>query len=257
METVFFSDLGAAPYADAWALQERLAAPMLDAKAAWYNAHGPSAGLPHWPVAHHLLFCSHPHVYTLGKSGKPAHLLADDARLQAMGATFTHTNRGGDITYHGPGQIVGYPVLDLERFFTDLGRYMRALEEVIIRAIGHWGIQGGRLEGATGVWLDADDPARARKICAMGVKCSRWVTMHGWALNVNTDLSYFDAIVPCGIRDKGVTSMQAELNRPVDEEDVKAALRDAFGSVFCCLLRPADGQPAGVPTPIPHAALSV
>jgi lipoyl(octanoyl) transferase len=149
-----------------------------------------------------------------------------------MNASFYKTNRGGDITYHGPGQVVGYPVLDLERFFTDLGRYMRSLEEVIIRTLARYGMSAGRLVGATGVWLDAELPGKARKICAMGVRCSRWVTIHGWALNVNSDLAYFDAIVPCGISDKGVTSMQRELGREVDEAEVRRYLREDFAIVF-------------------------
>ena len=179
-----------------------------------------------------FFFAATHNVYTLGKSGHIENLLLADARLQAIGATFYKTNRGGDITYHGPGQIVGYPMLDLEQFFTDIGRYMRALEEVIIRTVAHWGISGDRLPGATGVWLDVENPARARKICAMGVRCSRWLTMHGFALNVNTDLSYFGHIVPCGIADKGVTSMAAELGAVVDEAELKQMLLREFAAVF-------------------------
>ncbi len=192
------------------------------------------------PTFHNLLFCEHPHVYTLGKSGKPEHLLANNERLAQLEATFCKTNRGGDITYHGPGQIVGYPVLDLEKFFTDLGRYMRSLEEVIIQTIATYGLEGDRLEGATGVWIDARDPQKARKICAMGVRCSRWMTLHGWALNVNTNLAYFDAIVPCGIVDKGVTSMARELGYEPDIEEVKARLKTAFEKVFGGLLAVTD-----------------
>ncbi len=188
------------------------------------------------PTFHNLLFCEHPHVYTLGKSGKPEHLLANNERLAQLEATFCKTNRGGDITYHGPGQIVGYPILDLEKFFTDLGRYMRQLEEVIIQTIAAYGLKGERLEGATGVWIDAGDPQKARKICAMGVRCSRWMTLHGWALNVNTNLAYFDAIVPCGIVDKGVTSMARELGYEPDMEEVKTHLKKAFETVFDCTL---------------------
>ena len=159
-------------------------------------------------------------------------LLVNDSRLAEMGASFFKTNRGGDITYHGPGQIVGYPILDLEQFFTDLGRYMRCLEEAIINTLTHYNIVSGRLKGSTGVWLDAENPAKARKICAMGVRCSRWMTMHGFALNVNTDLRFFDYIVPCGIVDKQVTSMQKELGRIVDEQEVKDILKTEFGKAF-------------------------
>ena len=159
-------------------------------------------------------------------------LLLNDSRLKELDVTFYKTNRGGDITYHGPQQIVGYPILDLEKIYTDLGKYMRGLEEVIIRTIAHWGLVGDRLPGSTGVWLDADIKGKERKICAMGVRCSRWVTMHGFALNVNTDLKYFDYIVPCGITDKGVTSMQKELGEAIDMELVKAEIKKHFEEVF-------------------------
>lgn len=236
-QKVFFADLGLAAYQPVWDYQEALLRENLSLKTE--TAHLP----PEERLTFHsLLFCEHPHVYTLGKSGKPEHLLANEARLQQMGATFCKTNRGGDITYHGPGQIVGYPVLDLEKFFTDLGRYMRALEEVIIQTLAHYSIVGDRLPGATGVWIDKDIPGKARKICAMGVRCSRWMTLHGWALNVNTDLAYFDAIVPCGITDKGVTSMAKELGYAPDETEVKARLKDAFESVFHCQLVSEKGE---------------
>ncbi len=244
LQPVHFQDLGPVPYEAAWDYQETLLRRNLDVKAARFSPDGAASGAS---TRHHLLFCTHPPVYTLGKSGKQEHLLADAARLEAMGATFCKTNRGGDITYHGPGQVVGYPVLDLELFYTDLGRYMRALEEVIIQAIVPYGLRGERLPGSTGVWLDADNPARARKICAMGVRCSRWVTMHGWALNVNTDLRYFDAIVPCGIRDKGVTSLQAELGHAVNEDEVKHRLREAFAAEFGVTL---------IETPVPEGLLT-
>jgi lipoyl(octanoyl) transferase len=226
---VRFRDLGRIEYGEAWTFQERLMADALEKKRRRFAGESGPDVTPQ----HHLLFCEHPHVYTLGKNGHASHLLADEARLKAIDATFYHTNRGGDITYHGPGQIVGYPILDLEEFFTDLGRYMRSLEEVIIRTIAEWGISGDRLPGATGVWLDVGT-ARARKICAMGVRCSRWVTLHGWALNVSPDLSYFGHIVPCGIVDKGVTSMQAELRSAPDAEAVKTTLRRYFADVFGC-----------------------
>ena len=231
MESISFQDLGRIAYDAAWEHQEKLMKANLDAKAAWYSNPGiEKEGLPE--THHHLLFCEHPHVYTLGKSGHMENLLVNNAKLQELNVQFYKTNRGGDITYHGPGQIVGYPILDLERFYTDLGKYMRNLEEVMIRMLAHYGIEAGRLPGSTGVWLDPDIKGKARKICAMGVRCSRWVTMHGFALNVNTDLSYFNYIVPCGITDKAVTSMQKELGRQVDEQEVKQLLIAEFGQVF-------------------------
>lgn len=231
MESILFEDLGRIAYDAAWDYQEKLMKANLDSKAAWYsNSEAAREGLP--ATTHHLLFCEHPHVYTLGKSGHMENLLVNNAKLQELNVQFYKTNRGGDITYHGPGQIVGYPILDLERFYTDLGKYMRNLEEVMIRMLAHYGIEAGRLPGSTGVWLDPDVKGKARKICAMGVRCSRWVTMHGFALNVNTDLSYFNYIVPCGITDKAVTSMQKELGRQVDEQEVKQLLIAEFGQVF-------------------------
>ncbi|OJU77988.1 MAG: lipoyl(octanoyl) transferase [Bacteroidetes bacterium 47-18] len=230
MNTVHIKDLGTISYQEAWDLQEALMKEGLDVKSKRFSKDfSPDDDKQ---IAHHLLFCQHPHVYTLGKSGFMENLLVNNTQLQELGATFFKTNRGGDITYHGPGQMVVYPVLDLEQFFTDLGRYMRSLEEAVIQTIAEFGITGGRLEGATGVWLDAGDSGKARKICAMGVKCSRWLTIHGIALNVNTDLSYFGHIVPCGISDKGVTSMQQELGQAVDEEAVKKVFREKFANVF-------------------------
>lgn len=231
MKTILFEDIGEIAYDAAWDYQETLLKANLVVKSEWYQAQSvtPAAELH---TKHHLLFCSHPHVYTLGKSGHIENLLVNDSRLKELNVAFFKTNRGGDITYHGPGQIVGYPILDLEHFVTDLGKYMRNLEEVIIRMLAHYGIEAGRLPGATGVWLDADIKGKARKICAMGVRCSRWVTMHGFALNVNTDLRYFDYIVPCGITDKSVTSMQKELNKVIDEQEVKNILIEKFEEVF-------------------------
>jgi lipoyl(octanoyl) transferase len=168
----------------------------------------------------------------LGKSGSIDNLLVNEQELNELSATYYQINRGGDITYHGPGQIVGYPILDLEQFFTDIHLYLRTLEEAIILTIAEYGIKGGRYEGYTGVWLDADDDAKARKICAMGVRCSRWITMHGFAFNVNADLSYFGHIVPCGIDDKQVTSMQQELGYTVDMEEVKSKLRYHIATLF-------------------------
>lgn len=224
-------DWGVIEYGAAWDRQEAILAESLRLKQEWNASTDPSR--PAAPETKHRLFLvEHPHVYTLGKSGMLENLLLNDQRLKELGVSFYKTNRGGDITYHGPGQIVGYPMLDLEKIYTDLGRYMRSLEEVIIRTISRYGIAGDRLPGATGVWLDAEDPKKARKICAMGVRCSRWLTMHGFALNVNTDLKYFGYIVPCGIVDKGVTSMEKELGHSVDEDEVKAILREEFLSVF-------------------------
>jgi lipoyl(octanoyl) transferase len=231
-KTLHFSDLGEIEYGAAWQLQEGLMKEGLDIKASWYNT--PAAERPaDLGIRNYLLFCTHPHVYTLGKSGHMENLLVNDSRLQELNVAFYKTNRGGDITYHGPGQVVGYPILDLEQFYTDLGKYMRNLEEVIIRVLAHYGIAGDRLAGSTGVWLEPDTP-RARKICAMGVRSSRWITMHGFALNVNADLKYFDYIVPCGITDKQVTSIAKELGHPVDMEEVKVQLRDAFAELFGC-----------------------
>ena len=229
-KSVRFEDLGLMPYRQAWDYQQVLFDEIVAAKI--LNRDRPES--EQFSTKNHLLFCSHPHVYTLGKSGSMDNVLLTDEQLKEKGIEFFKINRGGDITYHGPGQIVGYPVLDLENFFTDIHRYMRSLEEVIIRTLAQYGISAGRFEGYTGVWLDADDPDKARKICAMGVKCSRWVTMHGWAFNVNTDLSYFDYIIPCGIKDKSVTSMEKELGRRVSMGEVQQHLVRAFGEVFGC-----------------------
>jgi len=231
MRKIYFRDLGEIEYGDAWKMQEEMMKQGLDIKSSWFNV--PNAPKPvDMGIKNYLLFCQHPHVYTLGKSGHLENLLLANDRLKELNVGFYNTNRGGDITYHGPGQIVGYPVLDLEQFFTDLGRYMRNLEETIIRALSYYDIVGDRLPSATGVWLDPGDPMKARKICAMGVRSSRWITIHGFALNVNTDMSYFDNIVPCGIKDKKVTSMENELGKRVDEEEVKQLLKKAFSEVF-------------------------
>lgn len=182
-------------------------------------------------TSNYLIFCEHPHVYTLGKSGKPENLLLDEKGLFEKQATYHKINRGGDITYHGPGQIVGYPILDLDHFFTDIHLYLRTLEEAVILTLADYGIAAGRYPGYTGVWLDADNE-KARKICALGVRCSRWVTMHGFAFNVNTDLAYFKNIVPCGIDDKDVTSMERELGGQVNIEDVKNKLKNHIAQLF-------------------------
>ncbi|TKC07608.1 lipoyl(octanoyl) transferase LipB [Pedobacter frigoris] len=185
----------------------------------------------HLDTPNYLVFCEHPHVYTLGKSGHPENLLLDESELKAKNATYYKINRGGDITYHGPGQIVGYPILDLDNFFTDIHLYLRTLEEAVILTLKDYGIESGRYPGFTGVWLDADND-KARKICAMGVRCSRWVTMHGFAFNVNADLDYFKNIVPCGIDDKAVTSMQSELGYALDMNEVKEKLKNHIASLF-------------------------
>lgn len=218
-------DLGLIDYKKAWDLQEELLKQAVDLKIE--NRKNNTAVLPE----QHLLFCEHPHVYTLGKSGAEANLLLDQNHLDQIEAQFYKINRGGDITYHGPGQLVMYPILDLEQFFTDIHKYMRYLEEAVIQTLAHFGIEATRYDGLTGVWLDAERP-NARKICAMGVKCSRWVTMHGIALNVDPDLTYFGNIVPCGIQDKAVTSMSKELGKPVDLQKVKEILCQQMAAVF-------------------------
>lgn len=227
MPEVIFQDLGLIDYKEAWDYQEELFKTNVDAKIE--NRRAEKIVIT---TKNHLLFCEHPHVYTLGKSGDEAHLLLSEAMLKQKGATYYKINRGGDITYHGPGQIVGYPILDLDFFFTDIHKYLRFLEEMIILTLTEYGISAGRYEGYTGVWLDADNPLKARKICAMGVRCSRWVTMHGFAFNINANLDYFNNIVPCGITDKQVTSLQKELNREVDVNEVKEKLKKHFCTLF-------------------------
>jgi lipoyl(octanoyl) transferase len=184
------------------------------------------------PTENFLIFCEHPHVFTLGKSGDEANLKIKKENLHTIQASYVHTNRGGDITYHGPGQIVGYPVIDLENFFTDIHQYMRLLEEAVIQTLNEFGISSGRIPGLTGVWLDPDHESRARKICALGVKTSRWVAMHGFAFNVNADLNYFDYIVPCGIDDKAVTSMEFELGKKQDMKAVEEILKTKLAHLF-------------------------
>lgn len=234
-ETVQFADLGAIRYQPAWDLQEKLLSENVGLK-----LHSPRGTPPEAvQTRHHLLFCEHPHVFTLGKSGDANNLLVSEAQRADIQAEFYPINRGGDITYHGPGQLVVYPILDLEKFRTDLGWYLRSLEEVIIQVLTSYGLQGHRLKGATGVWLDPETPA-ARKICAMGVRCSRWITMHGLAFNILTDLSYFNYIVPCGIADKGVTSLAKELGYNPDFEEVKNRVKSAFEEVFSFSLIPSS-----------------
>ncbi len=227
-----FEQLGLIDYKEAWDYQDKLFTSILEIKAANRNAEPDAQQV----TPNYLLFCSHPHVYTLGKSGHESNLLINEEGLKAKGATFYKINRGGDITYHGPGQIVGYPILDLENFFTDIHKYLRFLEEAIILTLKDYGIEAGRIAGLTGVWLDHEEQKNPRKICAMGVKCSRWVTMHGFAFNINTDLNYFNNIVPCGITDKQVTSLAKEFGYEVPladvEEKLKKHLADLFGAVI-------------------------
>lgn len=225
-KTVKLQDLGLKDFKDTWDYQEILFKAILDTKIK--NRRG-DAGLV---TDNHFLFVEHPHVYTLGKSGDLSNLLLSEEQLVEKGATFYKINRGGDITYHGPGQIVGYPILDLDNFFTDIHKYLRFLEEVIILTLAEYGLKTERSPGETGVWLDVGTPF-ARKICAMGVRASRWVTMHGFALNVNADLGYFDNIIPCGIRGKAVTSLNNELGLDkVDEEEVKTKILKHFKTLF-------------------------
>ncbi|MEL4307911.1 lipoyl(octanoyl) transferase LipB [Joostella sp. CR20] len=223
---VVLQDLGRKDYKDTWDYQESLFKDILDIKIK--NRRENST----LKTPNYFLFVEHPHVYTLGKSGDIENLLLNEKQLEEKGATFYKINRGGDITYHGPGQIVGYPILDLDNFFTDIHKYLRFLEEVIILTLDEYGITATRSEGETGVWIDVGTPF-ARKICAMGVRASRWVTMHGFALNVNADLGYFDNIIPCGIRGKGVTSLHVELGKTsVDEAEVKQKIKKHFEALF-------------------------
>jgi lipoyl(octanoyl) transferase len=222
---VEFRDLGLIDYKEAWDLQESLFQGSIQDKIRIRN------GEENIEIKNYLLFCEHPHVFTLGKSGSISHLLLDEEGLAKQEATYYKINRGGDITYHGPGQLVAYPIFDLDQFFTDIHKYMRFLEEAVIQTLKEFGIAGGRVEGLTGVWIDpeSDNP---RKICAMGVKSSRWVTMHGIGFNVNSDLGYFSHIIPCGIDDKAVTSMQHELGKPVIMADVAMVLKQKISEQF-------------------------
>jgi lipoyl(octanoyl) transferase len=238
MEKVSVIDLGLMDYKKAWDYQENLFDEIVRIKVG--NRTMPPEQALHTPG--YFLFCEHPHVYTLGKSGSETNLLVNEQQLAEKNATYYKINRGGDITYHGPGQVVGYPILDLDNFFTDIHKYLRFLEEMVILTLAEYGILSGRSKGETGVWLDAEDPRKARKICALGVRASRWVTMHGFALNVNPDLSYFGNIIPCGISDKAVTSMQKELGHRVNEDEVKEKLKKHFSVLFGCEFIPASGN---------------
>lgn len=226
--SVRFKDLGQMDYKDCWDLQEKYFASTVQRKFDNRNL----LDTERVRTEDYLFFVEHPHVYTLGKSGDISNLLLDEESLKSVAAKFYSINRGGDITYHGPGQIVGYPIFDLDHFFSDIHKYLRYLEEGIILTLQEFGITAGRIDGLTGVWLDTGDELKARKIAALGVKCSRWVTMHGFAFNVNTDINYFKNIVPCGITDKAVTSMHIELGYKPDVENVKEVLKKKLSEVF-------------------------
>jgi len=231
---VVVQDWGLIDYKEAWAKQEKLFSDTTKLKIEMRNRQPAIVGEQYADdivTPNYLIFCEHPHVYTLGNSGKPEHLLLDEKGLQENDAVYYHINRGGDITYHGPGQLVAYPILDLDNFFTDIHLYLRTLEEAVILTLADYGLKAGRYPGYTGVWLDADN-GRARKISAMGVRCSRWVTMHGLAFNLNNDLGYFKNIIPCGIDDKAVTSMKQELGSAVDIKQVQNLLQQHIAELF-------------------------
>lgn len=232
---VKFEDLGFRPYKEIWDYQEKLLKQNTDSKLAARLA-GTDGASEMTPTTHHLLFVEHTPVYTLGKSGDEKHVLINNEERERRGIDYFHINRGGDITFHGPGQLVGYPILDLEKFKTDLGWYLRSLEEVIILTMAEYGLKGERSPGETGVWLDPFVKGKERKICAMGIKCSRWITMHGFAFNVNTDLDYFSFIVPCGIENKQVTSLQNELGKEISLDEVKRKVKKNFEKIFACSL---------------------
>ena len=250
-QQVHYKDLGIIDYKSAWDYQEELVKANVDIKTEarkqpstanrqlatghWQPATGnqqPATLIEELPTLNHLLFCEHPPVYTLGKSGSMKNVLLSEQEMGEKEIEFFRTNRGGDITFHGLQQIVGYPILDLEKFYTDIGKYLRDLEEVIILTMSEYGIEGERSKGETGVWIEPGIYGKERKICAMGIRCSRWITMHGFALNVNTDLSYFENIIPCGIQNKQVTSMKKELGHKVDIEEVKQMLKNNFSKIF-------------------------
>ena len=226
--TIIFRDLGLMEYKAAWEVQEKLFQEVIDRKVANRTL------LPenHFSAKHYLLFCEHPHVFTLGRSGDESNLVISEKELPSIQASYYKNNRGGDITYHGPGQIVGYPIFDLDYFFTDIHKYLRFLEEAVILTLKDYDIEAGRIPGLTGVWLDPDHKVKARKICALGVRCSRWVTMHGFAFNINTDLNYFNYIIPCGIADKQVTSLEKELDRKINLDEVKEKVKLNIAKLF-------------------------
>lgn len=232
-QKVYFEDLGVKSYQPTWDYQESLLAKNTQIKSI---AREKGENVLDSCTEHRFIMVEHPPVFTLGKNGKREHVLVSEEQLQKLGIEFFHINRGGDITYHGLQQIVGYPIIDLDKFKTDLGWYLRSLEQVIIDTIAEYGLKGERSVGETGVWLAPDNPFMARKICAMGIKCSRWITMHGFALNVNTDLSHFEYIVPCGIQGKTVTSLEKELGKKVDYQEVKEKIKKHFALIFDCEL---------------------
>lgn len=233
-QLVIFEDLGIINYKTAWDYQEKLVKKNLDVKSEARKAADTGILIENrqLPTVNYLLFCEHPPVYTLGKSGHMENVLLSENELDEKEIEFFKTNRGGDITFHGLQQVVGYPILDLEKFYTDIGKYLRSLEEVIMLTIAEYGIKGERSKGETGVWIEPGKTGKERKICAMGIRCSRWITMHGFALNVNTDLSFFDNIIPCGIVNKQVTSIEKELGFKVDFEEVKEKIKKNFEIVF-------------------------
>ena len=235
MKEILLQDLGTKDYKISWDYQEELFDKIIQLKRRNRNE---DLSLP---TPNHFLFVEHPHVYTLGKSGDLNNLLLNEGQLKEKGIAYYKINRGGDITYHGYGQIVGYPILDLDNFFNDIHKYMRFLEETMIRVLNEYGLKAERSKGETGVWLDAGTPF-ARKICALGVRSSRWVTMHGFALNVNTNLGYFDHIIPCGIRGKAVTSLEVELGKKIDIKEVKQKILKHFSQLFEAEFRPANSQ---------------
>jgi len=225
MPEVIYENLGLIDYKEAWDYQEKIFRSTVDHKIKLRNGESEVS------TKNYLLFCEHPHVYTLGKSGDESHLLLNEISLEENDAKYYKINRGGDITYHGPGQLVVYPIFDLDHFFTDIHKYLRYLEESVIQTLAHYGIEAARVDGLTGVWIDGDKPT-ARKICAIGVKSSRWVTMHGIGFNVCSDLSYFSHIIPCGIEDKAVTSMERELGREISVSEVSEVLKSKIASQF-------------------------
>ena len=232
-QQVIFEDLGIQSYQPTWDYQEQL---LKSAVALKTEARTAGKEAKEAATQHRFMLVEHPPVFTLGKNGNRSNVLVSDEQLKVLGIEYFHINRGGDITYHGLQQVVGYPIIDLDKFKPDLGWYLRSLEEVIIQVLAEYGLKGERSAGETGVWLDPQDPFVARKICAMGIKCSRWITMHGFALNVNTDLSHFEFIVPCGIEGKTVTSLEKELGKKVDYEEVKQKIKFHFESIFNCEL---------------------
>ncbi|MDX5321386.1 MAG: lipoyl(octanoyl) transferase LipB [Bacteroidota bacterium] len=232
MRKVIFEELGTMAYQEAWDYQEKLFGENVAIKLAKRKAEVAGIAYEGPETRDFLLYVEHPHVYTLGKSGHINNLLVDEKELEQINATFVPINRGGDITYHGYGQLVAYPIFDLEYYFTDIHKFLRYLEEAIILTVADYGIPSGRIDGLTGVWIEPDNMDRARKICAMGIRCSRWITMHGLALNVNTDLNYFKHIVPCGIDDKAVTSLEAELGHLVSMDEVKERVKRHLAQLF-------------------------